>query len=244
MGTIAIEIADVSLSLESLDRTTTIFSNLQLAVAENEFLTVVGASGAGKSTLLNLLAGFVTPDSGLITFNESHVVKGIAFQQPYLLPWLNVRDNIEFGLRFRAQGHLGRKARHQHVDELISILGLEDLVNQRPVNLSGGQAQRVSIARALAIQPKILLLDEPFGALDTGTRHQLQDWLKDLQKRLNLTIVLVTHDLEEALYLGDRVALLRNDSLDIQLFESSAIQREDVIGTTSHSQILTQLKAN
>jgi ABC-type nitrate/sulfonate/bicarbonate transport system ATPase subunit len=244
MGAFAIRLSEVSLTLQSEDRTSEIFSGLNLEVAPNELLTVVGASGAGKSTLLNLLAGFVSPNAGEVTYADDSSVKAIAFQQPYLYPWLSVRANIELGLRFKAQGHLNRKARHQHVEELIEILGLQELQTQRPANLSGGQAQRVSIARALAIQPNVLLLDEPFGALDTGTRHQLQDWLKEIQKRLGLTIVLVTHDLEEALYLGDRVALLSNNSVAVQLFESSATNREEVVGTSSHTQILNQLKAN
>ena len=243
MGTFAIEVTEVSLKLNSSDRTTEIFENLNLSVAENEFITVVGASGAGKSTLLNLLAGFISPDSGSIKFGSDAGRQAIAFQQPYLYPWLTVRDNIELGLRFRAQGHLSRKARHEHVEDLIKILGLTELQNQRPANLSGGQAQRVSIARALAIQPNVLLLDEPFGALDTGTRHQLQDWLKELQQRLNLTVVLVTHDLEEALYLGERVALLSNDTSDIQFFAGANSNREEILGTNSHTQILNQLKA-
>lgn len=242
MGTSAIQITDVSLAFTRANFRTQIFANLNLEISQGEFLSVVGASGTGKTTLLNLIAGFLQPEHGEIRFTNSKSKISFGFQSASLFPWLSVRDNIEFGLNLKAQGNLNRQERQDRITHLVEILGLENLLQQPVSSLSGGQAQRVAIARTLAIEPEILLLDEPFGALDAGTRHALQDWLKNLQQQLGLTVVLVTHDLEEALYLGDRVALLNHEIKQLQIYECRFTDRFGLTETETHKQILKLLK--
>ncbi len=242
MGTSAIEISDVSLAFTQANFRTQIFTNLNLEITKGEFLSVVGASGTGKTTLLNLIAGFVKPEIGDIRFTNSESKVGFGFQNASLFPWLSVRENIEFGLNLKAQGKLDRGEKEDRISHLVETLGLDNLLQQPVHSLSGGQAQRVAIARTLAIEPEILLLDEPFGALDAGTRHALQDWLKHLQKKLGLTVVLVTHDLEEALYLGNRVALLNPEIKQLQTSECHFTDRYGLTETDTHKQILKLLK--
>jgi len=244
MGTIAAQLTDVSLTLRDEGRETKVFQNLNLTVEQKEILTIVGASGTGKTTLLHVLAGLRQVDSGTLDLSASINQIGIVFQQPHLFPWLNVRQNIELGLRFKSAGHIGRRERKEQVQSLIKVLGLTELENQSVSGLSGGQAQRVAIARTLAIHPNLVLLDEPFGALDAGTRHDLQDWLKQLRDRLNLTIVLVTHDLDEAFYLGDRVALLANDDQSLEIYSSEALERNSLRNSQAHQEILSKLKSS
>ncbi|WP_291429719.1 ABC transporter ATP-binding protein [Deinococcus sp.] len=182
---------------------------LTLDVPAGEFLCVVGPSGSGKSTLLSLLAGFLRPRSGQITLG-GEVVRGphprltLVQQEAALFPWLTVAGNVGFGLR-----GLNRAERAARVTDTLRQVGLAGFESRRPHELSGGQRQRVALARALAIQPGLLLLDEPFSALDHATRTALADELLALWWQHKVTVVFVTHQLEEALHLGQRVVALR-----------------------------------
>lgn len=192
------------------DEELAVIEHLSLDVAEGEFLSLLGPSGCGKSTLLRLILGLDRSFSGDITIGEEHSDRvtrkaGIVFQEPRLLPWLTVKKNIMFGLRDLSRADASRRA--QHYIELVGLAGFEDAY---PKELSGGMAQRASLARTLARQPEVLLLDEPFGALDALTRMRLQDALLELWMHHRVTVLLVTHDIDEALYLSDRVAVLSN----------------------------------
>ncbi|HLS00671.1 MAG TPA: ABC transporter ATP-binding protein [Beutenbergiaceae bacterium] len=186
-------------------------------VAPGELLTVVGPSGCGKSTLLRTIAGFETPNSGTIRIGHTHVFGpsamvrahergvGVVPQEGALFPHLNVARNVGFGL-----GHLPRRQRRSVVEQTLELVGLEGLGSRRPHQLSGGQQQRVALARAIAPSPRLILLDEPFSALDEYLRESLRHEVQTLLKTLGSTAVLVTHDQEEALALGDRVAVMRD----------------------------------
>lgn len=181
---------------------------IDLVFPEGSVTCVVGASGCGKSTLLKILAGLEGGYGGSATLGGQPITgpaldRGIVFQDHRLLPWMTVAENVALALhREPAQ------RRHEIVDRKLRLVGLSAFRDAYPSQLSGGMAQRVAIARALAHQPRVLLLDEPFGALDAITRLQLQDELLDIREKERITTVLVTHDIEEALYLGDRIAVL------------------------------------
>lgn len=181
--------------------------DVNIHIGVGEFITVVGPSGCGKTTLLNLLAEFEQPTSGAMIFDpdllDSHRLKRtMVFQQATLLPWMNVRDNVAFGLRIQ---HGKRHIDYRQVDEFIGIMGLSGFEGHKVYQLSGGMQQRVAIARALITAPRIILMDEPFGALDAMTRSDLQQFLLSTWHRLKPTVVFVTHDIDEAILLGTRV---------------------------------------
>ena len=189
-----------------------VLSNLNLEVKEGELLCVVGLSGTGKTTLLRILAGLTSPTSGEVWVSgrqtETPVPEALLVFQEYgrsLLRWRRVRRNIELGLEGRGLPLKQRRARAQ---EALEMVGLTAVANYYPWQLSGGMQQRVALARALACQPKVLLLDEPFGSIDAPTRERLEDELLELWATTGLTVVVVTHDLDEAVYLGERVAIL------------------------------------
>lgn len=181
---------------------------VDLKVSDGEILAVLGGSGCGKSTLLRLIAGLDAPSAGRITIDGEavrgpHPAIGIVFQEPRLLPWLTVAGNIGFGI-----DALPKADQRLRVDQALTLIGLEGYGDRFPKELSGGQAQRVAIARALVAKPKVLLLDEPFSALDPFTRSSLHGQLITLWKAYRPTLVLVTHDAEEAITLADRVAIM------------------------------------
>ncbi|MGW4124571.1 ABC transporter ATP-binding protein [Nocardia sp. NPDC004711] len=184
---------------------------IDLTVPDGSFTVLVGASGSGKSTLLHCLAGLITPTSGTVTDNGAPVLapdprRGVAFQRDVLFPWLSVAGNIDFALR--AHG-VPARLRRSRIDELIGLVGLSGEVRgKRPTQLSGGMRQRVGIARMLAGEPDIMLMDEPFAALDALTRLKMQDLLIDLWNRLRRTVVFVTHDVDEAIRLSDTISVL------------------------------------
>ena len=174
-----------------------------------EIVAIIGGSGCGKSTLLRAVSGLDPATSGSVTLDgvtitAPHAKIGIIFQEPRLLPWLSVADNIGFGL-----GDVSTEVRRTRIAHALAKVGLADKANAWPRELSGGQAQRVAIARALVPQPEVLLLDEPFSALDAFTRRDLQDHLLDLWAETRPTLVLVTHDVDEAVVLADRVFVMR-----------------------------------
>src|SRR5712671_3696032 len=182
---------------------------VSLAVGHGEILVVVGGSGCGKSTLLRAISGLDTPTQGRVALDGTaitapHEKIGIIFQEPRLLPWLDVADNVGFGLEHRPKAE-----RRQRVATALKRVGLTEKARMWPRELSGGQAQRVAISRALVPRPEVLLLDEPFSALDAFTRADLQDHLLDLWADLKPTLVLVTHDVDEAVVLADRVLVMR-----------------------------------
>ncbi len=183
---------------------------VSLDVAENEFITVVGPSGCGKSTLMNILAGLEEPTSGtaLVDGGEVHgpsPERGVIFQQYALFPWLTVRDNVEFGLKTARVPAAERRERAQH---FIDMVGLGDFADSLPKTLSGGMKQRCAIARAYAMDPSILLMDEPFGALDALTRVRMQENLLETWEKDKRTIVFITHDVDEAAFLANRVVVM------------------------------------
>ncbi|MGY4641506.1 ABC transporter ATP-binding protein [Pseudomonas sp. TE24901] len=192
--------------------------NISLDIRDGEFLTFLGSSGSGKSTTLSMLAGFETPSSGEILVKGQSLVNvpphkrdiGMVFQRYSLFPHLSVRDNIAFPLTIRK---LASAEREKRVDAMLKLVQLEPFAHRRPSQLSGGQQQRVAIARALVYEPRILLMDEPLGALDKKLREDLQDELRQLHRRLGITIVYVTHDQEEAMRLSQRIAIFSHGKI-------------------------------
>ncbi|MFI1464068.1 ABC transporter ATP-binding protein [Nocardia carnea] len=183
---------------------------VDLDIAADEFVTVLGPSGCGKSTLLNMIAGFDRPTGGTLLVDGAPVDgpspdKGVVFQDFALFPWLSVRRNIAYGLR---EKRTGKRETARIVDEMLELVGLRQVADHYPHQLSGGMKQRVALARVLAIDPAILLMDEPFGALDEQRRMQLQDELLRMWEQRRKTAVFVTHSIEEAIVLGDRVVVM------------------------------------
>jgi ABC-type nitrate/sulfonate/bicarbonate transport system ATPase subunit len=185
-------------------------ADIELHVASGEFVVILGPSGCGKTTLLRLIAGFQSPSNGeiLVDGHPSHgpnADRGVVFQQPTLYPWLSVRENVEFGPRMRG---VDRAARRQLADEYLKRVGLEGFEERAPYELSGGMQQRVAIARVLINKPALLLMDEPFGALDALTREVMQDELLRIWREEGATVIFITHSVDEAIYLGTRVLVL------------------------------------
>jgi len=184
--------------------------DINLRIEEGEFVCLLGPSGCGKSTLLKIIAGLIPATSGRITINGRPVngpgpERAVVFQDYALFPWMTVRDNVEFGLEAR---RLPAAERREVSSRLLKVVGLSDFAERFPHQLSGGMKQRVSIARALAVDPSLLLMDEPFGALDAQTRHLLQDELLRVWREYRKTVVFVTHSIEEAIYLSDRIVVM------------------------------------
>ncbi len=204
---------------------TLVLDGINLAVNPGEFVSFVGPSGCGKSTLLRIIAGLTGATSGSVSVNGTAVRGvdtniGFVFQDPNLFPWLTVRQNVAFGPKMRG----GRRNPHAgDVEDLIQRVGLGAFADALPHHLSGGMAQRVALARALVNRPPVLLLDEPLGALDAFTRMAMQDELRNLTRRHSTTTLLVTHDVDEALYLSDRIVILSP--------RPGRIQEEIIIGS-------------
>jgi len=192
-----------------------VMKEVNLDIKDHEFLSILGPSGCGKTTLLKMIGGLVAPTSGQIFINGKEINKpgydrAIVFQNFVLLPWLNVLDNVAFGLELRS---MNKKDRQEIAYMYLKKVGLGNFAKQYPHQLSGGMQQRIGIARALAVNPDILLMDEPFGALDPITRDSLQEEFKNLQKTLDKTIVFVTHDMDEAIKLADRIVILKDGEI-------------------------------
>lgn len=201
---------DVAKTFQTRDgQTVQALAPTNLEVEEGEFLSLIGPSGCGKSTLLRIIAGLITPTSGELKWRADAMVKdasiGFVFQEAVLLPWLNIQDNVRFPLdTFGAP----RKESDEKAREMLELVGLKDFGKALPKELSGGMRQRAAIARALVYRPKVVLMDEPFGALDLLTRDRMNDELLRIRQEVGATIVFVTHSIEEAAYLSDRVAVM------------------------------------
>ena len=190
--------------------TFTALGDVSLELADNEFVTIVGPSGCGKTTLMNILAGLETPTSGRALLDGRPVTgpgpeRGVIFQQYALFPWLTVRKNVEFGLKTKG---VPRDERRRIAEHFIDLVGLSRFADALPKTLSGGMKQRVAIARAYAVNPSILLMDEPFGAVDALTRVRLQDQLLATWSQEKRTVVFITHDVDEAVFLANRVVVM------------------------------------
>jgi NitT/TauT family transport system ATP-binding protein len=185
--------------------------DLDLDIAAGEFLTIVGPSGCGKSTVLDLIAGLAEPSTGQLTVDGEPITgpgldRSVVFQQYTLLPWRTAAANIEFALE--AKGGFTKRERAERAAEYLELVGLTEFASRYPHELSGGMKQRVAIARSLSYEPQVLLMDEPFGALDAQTRERLQEELIGIWRRTGTTVVFITHDIDEAVFLGQRVAVM------------------------------------
>lgn len=192
-------------------KTNTVLSDINISIDEGEFVCILGPSGCGKTTLLNLIAGFDFPSQGKIKVNNKKI-KGpgsdrcVVFQESTLLDWFTVEENIALGIRKKPKAEIRKK-----LQKYLDIVGLTNYRNYLPAEISGGMRQRANLARALIMSPRILLMDEPFSALDFQLRRELQDKLIQIQKKLNQTILFITHDVEEASRLADRVLIMGAD---------------------------------
>ena len=229
------------LAVQNVSRTfsngTAGFRNISFKTKQGEIIGVLGTSGCGKSTLLRVLSGLDPDYSGTVeisgdTIKSVHEKVGVIFQESRLMPWLTVLENISFGLK-------NDKQKNEKAIEYVKLVGLQGFENHYPKDISGGMAQRVSIARALITNPEVLLLDEPFSALDAFTKMQLQDLLLTIWDTYKSTMILVTHDIDEALYLCDRIVILKGQPGEIY----QTIQIEDPKPRSRGDVKLAQLKA-
>ncbi|WP_363345588.1 ABC transporter ATP-binding protein [Methylocystis echinoides] len=192
-----------------------VLGNVSLRVEKSEFISIIGHSGCGKSTLLNIVAGLIPATSGVVLLEEQEVNapgpdRAVVFQNHSLLPWLTAYENVRLAVDKVFGGASSRAERHEWTLHNLELVRMAQAKDKRPGEISGGMKQRVGIARALAMQPKVLLLDEPFGALDALTRAHLQDQVMALQERLGNTVMMVTHDVDEAVLLSDRIVMMTN----------------------------------
>jgi NitT/TauT family transport system ATP-binding protein len=189
-----------------------VIDGIELQIAQGEFVSVIGPSGCGKTTLMNLLGGFVRPTQGRVLLDGRPVTgpgpdRGVIFQEYGVFPWLTVRGNIEFGLRLSAS-KVAAAERETIVQRYLSLMGLADFADHFPKHLSGGMRQRLALARAYAVRPQFLLMDEPFGALDAQTRSAMQDLLLQVLQAEGKTVLLITHSVDEAIYLSSRIVVV------------------------------------
>lgn len=231
-----IEVKDLKHVFLTKDKTATVaLDGLSFSVEENEFVAILGPSGCGKTTLLRMLDGLIYPTGGDI-FIKGEKVKGpgkdraMVFQEFGLLPWRTTLGNIEMGLEFYG---MGRKERHKICQEMIKVVGLEGFENAFPHQLSGGMRQRVSIARALTVDPDIYLMDEPFAALDAQMRELMQEELMRIHSQFRRTVVFITHSIDEAIYLADRVIVISARPGKVKLEVDVPIPREERVGRSS-----------
>ena len=205
-----IEVRDLNISFRARGATVQAVKSVSLDVQPGEFVSLIGPSGCGKSTLMNAVAGFTKANSGLVTLDGKRIDgpgsdRGVVFQQYSLFPWMTVRKNVEFGLKM---ANVSPSQRERQARTLLGLAGLLAFENHYPSRLSGGMKQRVGIVRALATSPQVLLMDEPFGALDSQTRSVMQEILTNMWQRLRLSVLFITHDIEEAIFLSDRIYVM------------------------------------
>ena len=205
-----LQIDNLSKQFNAQNGNLTVLKDININIDRGEFVCVVGASGSGKSTLLRQIAGLDRPSSGEIRIGGVPVTgpspdRGMVFQNYTLYPWMNVQENTEFGLKLQG---VPKRERRERASYYLGIVGLSDFARSLPKQLSGGMKQRVAIARALVCEPKILLMDEPFGALDIHTKESMHEFIIDLWQRTKITILSITHDVEEAVFLSNRIFVL------------------------------------
>jgi NitT/TauT family transport system ATP-binding protein len=205
-----VQIRDMGIRFGRSSNAVQAVSGLDLEVRPGEFVSLIGPSGCGKSTVLNVVAGFLKPSSGRATLDGEPIEgpgadRGVVFQQYSLFPWMTVRTNVEFGLKMRG---VPRSTRQQSARTLLGLAGLLSFENHYPDQLSGGMKQRVGIVRALATSPQVMLMDEPFGALDSQTRVVMQQILTNMWQQFQLSVLFITHDIEEAIFLSDRIYVM------------------------------------
>jgi ABC-type nitrate/sulfonate/bicarbonate transport system ATPase subunit len=250
-----LEVRGVFKTFKQKAKSTVALQNIDLHLKKSEFVSIVGSSGCGKSTLLNIVAGLIQPCAGQVLVEEKPVQgpggdRGMVFQGYTLYPWLNVANNIAFGLKLR---HLSKAQIKERVSYYLDVVGLTKFAKAYPKQLSGGMKQRVAIARALANQPEVLLMDEPFGALDTQTKEQMQQFLLELWEQTQTTILMITHDLEEAVFLSQRVYVmsthpgeirdefkipLQHRDLDIKLSPEFVQLKRDIVHSMRNHDVL------
>ncbi|TNF59009.1 MAG: ABC transporter ATP-binding protein [Burkholderiales bacterium] len=221
-----------------------VFADVSFDMAQGEFVCIIGHSGCGKTTILNVLAGLDTASGGHVFMDGREVVgpsleRGVVFQSHALMPWLTVRQNIAFAVRSRWPQWKAAQVGEQ-VEKFVHMVGLSQAIDKKPSQLSGGMKQRVGIARAFAIQPKMLLLDEPFGALDALTRGTIQDELMGIVRETQQTVFMITHDVDEAILLADRILLMSNGAETGQGYKPGGLA-EVVVNPLPRSRTRTQL---
>ncbi len=210
------------LSIEHLDKSfvrgnlaSQVLKDINLNIAKGEFISIIGHSGCGKSTVLNIVAGLLEPSLGGVILDGKEVrgpgpYRSMVFQNHSLLPWLTVYENVEVAVNKLFKRSMGKRERREWIEHNLALVNMGHALNKYPQEISGGMKQRVGIARALAMKPKVLLLDEPFGALDALTRAHLQDEVMKIQKDLGNTMMMITHDVDEAVLLSDRIVMMTN----------------------------------
>ena len=221
-----------------------VFADVSFSIDKGEFVCIIGHSGCGKTTILNVLAGLDTASAGHAFMDGREIAgpsleRGVVFQGHALMPWLTVRQNIEFAVKSRWPD-MPRTELNTHVEKFVAMVGLSHAIDKKPSQLSGGMKQRVGIARAFAIQPKMLLLDEPFGALDALTRGTIQDELMGIVRETQQTVFMITHDVDEAILLADRILLMSNGSEGANGYVPGGMA-EVVVNTLPRSRTRAQL---
>jgi len=229
----------------SYNEDSTIFNDLNLDVRAGEFLAILGPSGCGKTTLLNLLSGFYQSDAGHVLLRGQEIEPedphfGYVFQSATLFPWLTAVENVEFGLRM--SGKLNAEERREKANRYLGLVGLAGFEDYLPARLSGGMQQRVSLARTLVLEPHLLLMDEPFAALDAITRETMNDELLKLWDTLGQTVIFITHDIDEAIYLSDRVVVLNKPPGGIYTELVNELPRPRYGPTTRASELFWEYK--
>jgi nitrate/nitrite transport system ATP-binding protein len=209
-----LSIEDVSVSFQRAGVVSDVLRSISMTVGQGDYVSIIGHSGCGKSTLLNVVAGLVTPASGGVILDRKEVTgpgpeRAVVFQNHSLLPWLSCYDNVRIAVDKVMSGK-SKTERHDWVMHNLQLVQMTHAAKKRPGEVSGGMKQRIGIARALAMEPKVLLLDEPFGALDALTRASLQDAVAEIHARVGCTVLMITHDVDEAVYLSDRIVMMTN----------------------------------
>ncbi|WP_455193614.1 ABC transporter ATP-binding protein [Eubacterium ramulus] len=209
MSTLELNNVSKSFLKTESDEVTHALDQINLKIEKGEFISIVGTSGCGKSTILRMVAGLIPPTQGALIFDGEEIKgpspkRGMVFQKPTLFPWLTVEKNISFSLRMQGK----YRGNEKKVEELLNMVGMQDFRKDYPHQLSGGMAQRVALIRTLINEPEILLLDEPLGALDAFTRMNMQDEILNMWKKQGNTVLMVTHDVDEAIYMGTRVLVM------------------------------------
>lgn len=205
-----LQITNLHKNFKTKNGSLVVLKDINMTIEQGEFICAVGASGSGKSTLLRQIAGLDAPTSGEVKIDNVRVTgpgpdRGMVFQHYTLYPWMNVQENAEFGLKLQG---IPKKERREKASYYLSVVGLSNFARSLPKELSGGMKQRVAIARALTSEPKVMLMDEPFGALDVHTKESMHQFMLELWERTNLTIFMITHDVEEAVFLSNRIYAL------------------------------------